>query len=154
MNLPNSIIFAILFAFAFLESYELIYHFTFPIYWNYFRYPFISGSDIEFILTAGIALLPLVIVRDQLSLKVSSFIFLSIFVVMWCVWVLYGFPQYFSSLYFYPTIFKTNDPWDTSLLYNFGSKVVLSLFFLTLPRFFSINNFVRLHFLQKSFMFS
>jgi len=44
---------------------------------------------------------------------------------------MYGYPQYFSTDYFYPRIIKTDDPFTVSLMLNLGSKPVLALFFAT-----------------------
>jgi hypothetical protein len=70
--------------------------------------------------------------RKHLSFKKASIVALAVFASIWIVWIMYGFPQYFSSDYFYPRILKTDDPFTASLVLNFGSKPVLALFFVSL----------------------
>jgi len=132
MGWLDATVLSILFANVFIQSYELIYHFSFPIYLNYFRAPFVDEDGIRYLMVGGLALSPAVIIRSHLSFKRLSFILLAFFVLIWAVWILYGFPQYFADGYFYPTILRTNDSFTLSLTLNFGSKVVLAAFFVSL----------------------
>jgi hypothetical protein len=130
----ESIVLAVLFVNVFLQTYELVYHFTFPVYLNYFRPPFLNGDAIRYIVLEVIMLLPLLLVRKNIKLRRLSVMFVFIFILVWAEWILCGFPQYFSGGYFYPIFIPTNDPYHLSLYLNFGSKVVLAGFFASLLR--------------------
>jgi hypothetical protein len=125
----ESIVLAVLFVNVFLQAYELVYHFTFPVYLNYFRLPLLNGDAIRYIVFEVIMLLPLLLVRKNLKLRRLSVMFVFIFAIVWAEWILCGFPQYFSAGYFYPVLLPTNDPYHLSLYLNFGSKVALAAFF-------------------------
>ncbi|MDG6907063.1 MAG: hypothetical protein JRN20_14920 [Nitrososphaerota archaeon] len=125
----GAIIFGILFPAAFLESYEIIYHFSFTPspHFNTFA---VIGGGIRFLATDGVVILPLVYLRNHLEFRNSSKITLIVFAGFWLIWLLYGYPQYYTqSPMYYPPILKTSDYWDTSLFLNFGSKIVLAFFF-------------------------
>ncbi len=128
----ESIVLAILFVNVFLQTYELIYHFTFPVYLNYFRLPFLNGDAIRYIVLEVIMLLPLLLVMKNLKMRRLSLMFVFIFAIVWAEWILCGFPQYFSVGYFYPVFLPAVDPYHLSLYLNFGSKVVLACFFASL----------------------
>jgi len=128
----ESIVLAALFVNVFLQSYELIYHFTFPVYLNYFKLPFLNGAGIRYIALEAVMLLPLLLVRKNLGMRRLSMMFVFIFAIVWAEWILCGFPQYFSSNYFYPVLLPTNDPYNLSIYLNFGSKIVLAGFFASL----------------------
>jgi hypothetical protein len=78
--------------------------------------------------------------RRHLSFKKTSLAALVVFASIWIVWILYGFPQYFSNDYFYPRILKTDNPFATSLILNFSSKPILALFFISLLGAGSVNS--------------
>ena len=134
----DAVIFSILFCNAFLQSYELIYHFSYPVYFNYFMPPFLTGNDIRYLVLGFLPILPVFLMRKHLSFKKTSLVTLTVFVVIWVVWIMYGFPQYFSDEYFYPRILRTDDPYTLSMVLNFGSKVVLASFFTSLLKIGSI----------------
>jgi hypothetical protein len=125
----QAVVLAILFANAFLQAYEITYHFTFPVYLNYFRFPFLNGDGIRFLFLDGIMLLPLVLIKKYLSLTRLTWLLLVIFLLVWGAWILYGFPQYFAEGYYFPRLLETSDPFHTSLYLNFGSKALLACFF-------------------------
>jgi hypothetical protein len=129
MNRPDAIVFGILFPAAFLASYELIFHFSFTPAPHYNTLAVIGGG-LRYLGTEGVLLLPIIFLRRNLAFtRVSAFL-LALFAVMWFVWFLYGFPQYYTyAPIYYPPVLKTNDYWDTSLFFNFGSKTVLAFFF-------------------------
>lgn len=125
----DSIIFGILFPAAFLETYEIIYHFSFTPA-PHFNTLAVIGGGIRFLVTNGVVILPFVYLRRSLKFRRSSAIILAIFAALWLVWLLYGYPQYYSSgPMYYPPVLKTSNYWDTSLILNFGSKAVLAIFF-------------------------
>jgi hypothetical protein len=129
MSRPDAIIFGILFPAAFLSTYEIVYHFSFlpaPGSNELFQ----IGNDLRYLATEGVLLLPLVFLRKRLKFTKISGILVAMFVLMWFVWFLYGFPQYYTNgPVYYPPTLKTTDYWDTSLFYNFDSKTVLAVFF-------------------------
>jgi hypothetical protein len=125
----QAIVLAILFANAFLQAYEIIYHFTFPVYLNYFRFPFLNGDGIRFLFLDGIMLLPLILIKKYLSATRLTWLLLVLFLLVWGAWILYGFPQYFSQGYYFPRLLEASDPFHTSLYLNFGSKALLACFF-------------------------
>jgi len=127
--LGQAIVMAVLFANAFLQTYEIIYHFTFPVYLNYFRFPFLNGEDIRFLVLDGVMLLPLVLMKNYLSLTRLTWALLVPFLLLWSTWILYGFPQYFAEGYYFPRLLETSDPFRTSLYLNFGSKALLASLF-------------------------
>jgi hypothetical protein len=136
MKKSDAIVFAILFPAAFLWTYEIIYHFSFPLGATSGAVTQL-GNIARYVATAGLPTLSLVLLRKELTFKRISAFLLGIFAVMWIFWLLYGFPQYFINgavnggkwLIYSPPILKNTDPWDTSLFFNFGSKTILAMFF-------------------------
>jgi hypothetical protein len=126
----NSVVLGALFANAFLQTYEIIYHFTFPIY--SLQYPFLQGADVKFLIVDLTMVLPLLLMRKELSFKRVSAYALGLFVLSMIVWVLFGFPQYFSNVFYIQPVLHTGDPYHLSLALNYGSKVILAVFFLSL----------------------
>jgi hypothetical protein len=126
----DSMALGLLFADAFLQTYEIVYHFTFPIY--SLSFPFIQGSDLRFLLVTAVMVLPLVLMRKSLSFRRSGAYTLGAFALSMLVWVLFGFPQYFSSTYYFTPVLHTSDPYHLSLLLNYVSKLILACFFATL----------------------
>jgi len=123
----DAMILSILFAYAFVETFELIYHFSFPIY-----IARAGGEEIRFLILHGTVILPVFLLRKHFSYDRLSKVLLSLFIFIWVVWILYGFPQYFVDGYYYPKVFKTEDPFTLSLVLNFTSKTVLAAFFASL----------------------
>lgn len=126
----GSVILGVLFANAFLQTYEIIYHFTFPVY--SLQYPFLQGLDVKFLIVELTMVLPLLLMHKELSFKKVSAYPLGLFLLSMLVWVLFGFPQYFSSVYYFEPLLHTGDPYHLALTFNYGSKVILAAFFLTL----------------------
>jgi hypothetical protein len=129
LHTPDSVILSILYAASFVTSYEVIYHFTFPVYLNYLHPPFLGGQEIRYLVTNGVIILPVFLMTKHLKVKRTGLILLTAFVATWTTWILYGFPQYFANDYYYPIFLKTEDPYTLSLTLNFGSKVLLAAFF-------------------------
>ena len=126
----DSVVLGALFANAFLQTYEIIYHFTFPIY--SLQYPFLQGADVKFFIVTFTMVLPLILLRKELSFKKVSAYTLGLFLLSMFVWVLFGFPQYFTNAYYFQPILHTGDPYHLALALNYGSKVILAAFFLSL----------------------
>jgi len=141
MGVINSMVFSVLLAAAFVWSYELIYYLSFPGSWNFASITIISqlGSTLRTIATFGIYLLPMVPLRNKLTLRRTSVVLGAIFCGMWILWILYGFPQYYLANYLtssiYPKTIVSSDPYRTSLVFNFGSKAVLGVFFISMLKF-------------------
>jgi hypothetical protein len=129
LHTPDSVILSILYAASFVASYEVIYHYTFPVSLNYLRPPFLGGQEIRYLVTNGVMILPVLLMTKHLKVKRTGLILLTAFVATWTTWILYGFPQYFANGYYYPVFLKTEDPYTLSLRLNFGSKVLLAAFF-------------------------
>lgn len=126
----KAIILATLYANAFVWSFELLYHFTFPVNLNYFRLPFLDGEGIRYLVMNSIPLFPLGLVIHRLKIRLISVALFCIFCAFWTVWVLSGFPQYFLTGTFYPVIF--NLPGYVVFSFSMTTKVCLGLFFLSL----------------------
>jgi hypothetical protein len=126
----DSVVLGALFSNAFLQTYEILYHFTFPIYT--LTFPFLAGADVKFLVVELSMVLPLLLVRKELSFRRTSAIPLGAFLLVWVIWILYGFPQYFSSGFFIPPLLHTSDPFHLSLALNYGSKVILAVFYAAL----------------------
>lgn len=118
----RSVVLAVLFANAFLNSYEIVYGLSFL--------PALTGTELRTIILWVVMVSPLVLMRDYLRVdKKISLPLISIFAALWCVWIAYGFPQYYFSGYPYSPIFRTDDPFHLSLWLNYSSKAVFAAFF-------------------------
>ena len=69
MDRINAMVFSVLFAAAFVWSYEIIYNISFPQGWNLASVASISqlGDGLRTIAVAGIQLLPIILLRKKLS---------------------------------------------------------------------------------------
>jgi len=126
----ESMVLGALFANAFLQAYEIIFHFTFPLY--SLRPPFVQGVDVKFFIVEVSMLLPLLLMRKDLTFKKTGIYALGLFIASMLIWVLFGFPQYYAEGYFYPPVLHTDDPYHLALAFNYGSKLILAAFFGTL----------------------
>jgi hypothetical protein len=124
----DSIILGILFSNAFLQSYEVIYNFTFAL-----DPPSVIGTEARMIVLWAIMISPILLVRKQLRFRWPSATLLLLLALIWITWVLYGYPQYYlPSYYVLPTILKTQDAFHLSLWLNFGTKALLAALFVSL----------------------
>ena len=130
----EAMVLSVLFANGFLQSYEIIYHFSFPVYFNHFNPPFLDGDGIRYLIERFLSILPIALIRRQLSFGRLSLVSLLLFMVLWGIWILCGFPQYFAEDAFYPIIIRASDKYALSLMLNFGSKLVLAVFYISLLR--------------------
>jgi hypothetical protein len=130
----SSIVLALLYADVFLQTYEVLYHFTYPVYLNYFRPPFLNPADLRYIAFEALLLSPILLVRRQVRLSWLSAALAALFVSIWAVWMLYGFPQYFTNDTYYYEVLTAASRHNTALVLNFGSKTVLALLFASLVR--------------------
>lgn len=128
----ETIVLALLYANSFAQSFEIIYHFAFPVYLNYFRFPFLTGEEVRYLVFETAMLLPLMLVRRFLRVKTESVILITIFAIIWAIWILHGFPQYYVAGYYYPRVLITGNPYALGLILNFVSKTILAAFFASL----------------------
>lgn len=129
MEKIDALVFGILFPAAFLFTYEIIYHFSFlPSPSESFLFQ--VGEGLRYLATEGVVILPLIFLRKKLIFRKISALLLVVFIATWIVWLLYGFPQYYTDapIYGHPLLI-TKDYWYTSLYLNFGSKTALAVFF-------------------------
>jgi hypothetical protein len=125
----KSIVLGVLFANAFLQCYELAYGLTWGLSALTYDPPTITGTDLRTFLLWLIMISPIVLVHDYIRVRWTSAVLLSFTGAVWVLWVLYGFPQYYLTGYFFPQVLKTSDPFHLSLWLNFGSKALLAAFF-------------------------
>jgi len=128
----KSVVLALLFANAFLQSYELVYGLTFGLGYFMTGHIVVTGPELRSFLLWAVLISPVVLVRETLRPTSASWFLLLLAVSIWFVWILYGYPQYYLSSYAFARVLTTSDPYQTSLWLNFGSKVVIALFFISL----------------------
>jgi hypothetical protein len=133
LGASRTIVYSALYCVAFLFSYEIVYHFTWPVYLDYFHYSYgVDLSNLEYlVLGLPLVFVPLYLMRDRIRFTKISVGFALAFVAAWGVWILTGFPQYFTlGTFYYPPIIPISNYWNASLILNFGSKLILAgLFF-------------------------
>jgi hypothetical protein len=132
MGKLDAVVASLVFAFAYVQTYELVYHFTFPIYLNYFKPISLSGPQTKYLITMVAPIIPILLFRKHLSFKWTSVVFLSAFVAIWSVWILYGYPQCIGDAYYYPQIFKGSDACGLSIPLNSSAKVTLAAVYASL----------------------
>jgi hypothetical protein len=135
----SSLVLGVLFANAFLQCYEIVYSLTWDLSgvvkavggFAYDPPSSFTGTDLRMLLLWLVMASPLLLVRQHLRFSALSAVLLSLTGVVWLVWVLYGFPQYYLTGYFFPQVLKTADPYGLSLWLNFGSKALMAAFFVS-----------------------
>jgi hypothetical protein len=128
----KSIVLGVLFANAFLQCYELAYGLTFSLSAVLGDPPTLTGTEARTFILWLIMISPILLVHEHLRFKRTSAALLLLTGVVWVVWILYGFPQYYNSSHAFAQILKTSDPFHLSLWLNFGSKALLAVFFVSL----------------------
>jgi hypothetical protein len=128
----KSVVLGVLFANAFLQTYELVYGLTFALSAALSDPPTLTGTDVRTFILWLIMISPILLVHDNLGFRWTSAALLFVTGAVWVVWVLYGFPQYYYSGYAFAQVLKTSDPFHLSLWLNFGSKALLAVFFVSL----------------------
>jgi hypothetical protein len=109
--------------------YELIYHYSFIGYFNYFHYPFFQFSDASTLLV-DVALSLLVIVGHKyVRLKRNHFFwsFILISGILYVTWLAIGFPQYVDRTFQLPRLIEVADPFAAAFLLNRFSKLSLCI---------------------------
>ena len=114
--------------------YELIYHYSFPVYLNYFRPPFIDLSDLRTGVTLGISAILIVVGHKYLRIRGNYPFLISvlIFVGLWIFWLGIGFPQKFSEELFFPRFLPIDNAQSFAWSLNILTKIVLAVSYLLL----------------------
>jgi len=134
----RDIVYSVLYCAAFLFTYEILYHFTWPIYLDYFHYPYgLELANFEYLaLYMPLVVVPLYLMRKYIRFTRLSLVFASAFGIFWALWILVGFPQFFTiGTFYYPPFVAITDYRNTSLFLNYGSKLVLAGLFISLVSF-------------------
>lgn len=127
-----SVVIALLFANVFLQVYEVAYGLTFSLSAVLNDPVTVTGSDVRTFTLWMLMIMPVFLFYQHLKFTRWSGLFLSLTGLVWVLWILYGFPQYYYSGYSFTQFLKTSDPFHLALWLNFGSKALLGVFFLTL----------------------
>lgn len=127
----KSMVLGVLFANAFLQCYEIVYGLTWGLS-ALISDPPVTGTEVRTFLLWLVMASPIILVREHLRFKRTSAALLGATGVVWLAWILYGFPQYYVSGYFFPQVLETTDPYHLSLWLNFGSKALLAALFVSM----------------------
>jgi hypothetical protein len=128
----QSMVLGVLLANAFLQTYELAYGMTFAGIALFGDPPTVSGADVRVFILWLVMISPIFLVKDQLRFTRTSSLLLALTGLVWTLWLLYGFPQYYLPGFATTPLLKTSDPYHLSLWLNFGSKGLMGAFFLSL----------------------
>jgi len=128
----TSAVLAVLFADAFLQVYEVLYNLTFGLASVVNDPVTVSGTEVRMLLLWGIMILPAYLVLGSLRLKRLGVAALALTAILWVVWILYGFPQYYLTSYSFHQYLLTDNSFYVSLWLNFGTKALLAVFFVSL----------------------
>jgi hypothetical protein len=107
--------------------YELIYHYSFIGYFNFFHYPFFQFSDASTLLVDGALALLVIVGHKYARVKGNYFfwLFILIFGILYATWLLIGFPQYVDRTFQLPRLIEVDDPFAAAFLLNRFSKLSL-----------------------------
>ena len=115
---------------SFIFSYEAIYKWSF--YLTPFRLPMPPAELREFVIEVGIAATILTgFASGHFTLKIWTFLWLGLFVVLWIFWLLVGYPQITGEVMF-PQVIHIDFTHDMTYVLNRGTKAVMYLAYLTL----------------------
>jgi len=116
---------------SFIFLYEAIYK------WSFYRAPFDQNHPMpppevrEFAIQAGIAATVLTGFAEGLfTLKKWTFFWLGVFVILWVIWQLAGFPQLTGEVFF-PKLIPLDFTHDMTYVLSRGTKAVLFFAYLT-----------------------
>ena len=114
--------------------YELIYHYSFIGYFNFFRYPFFQFSDASTLLMDGTLSLLILVGYKHISVKRNYVLWglLLIFVALYATWLLLGFPQYTDRTFKLERFLYLEDPFPAAFLLNRFSKLFLCIAWVSL----------------------
>ncbi len=109
--------------------YELVYHYSFIGYLNYFRYPFFQFSDTSTLLMDGALSLLVIVGHKYIRTKSNYFLWSSliIFLILYSTWLLLGFPQYTDRTFQLPRLLVVEDPFAAAFILNRFSKLFLCI---------------------------
>jgi hypothetical protein len=128
----TSAVLGVLFANAFLQVYEVLYNLTFGLESLISDPIVISGTEVRMLLLWTLMILPAYLVLGSLRLKRSGIGVLALCALLWLVWILSGFPQYYPAPHTYRQFIPTGDRYELALWLNFGTKALLAAFFVSL----------------------
>lgn len=108
--------------------YELIYHYSFITYFNYFKYPYFDFSDTKTLLLEGaLSLLVLAGYKYQRVRQNHFFVgLIAVFIASYAAWLLIGFPQ-FDGTFQLPRVIHVEEPVYVGYFLNRLSKLFLCL---------------------------
>jgi hypothetical protein len=114
--------------------YELIYHYSFIGYFNFFRYPFFQFSDASSMIIDGALSLLILVGYRHISVKRNYALWglLLIFFGLYATWLLLGFPQYTDRTFKLDRWIFMEDPFPAAFLLNRFSKLFLCLAWVSL----------------------
>ena len=109
--------------------YELIYHYSFIGYFNYFRYPFFQFSDASTLFMDGALSLLVIVGHKYIRMKSNYFLWSSIiiFLILYSTWLLLGFPQYTDRTFQLPRLIVVEDPFSAAFVLDRFSKLFLCI---------------------------
>ena len=113
--------------------YELIYHYSFPVYFNYFKFPFFDFNDTNTLLLEGATSLLVLVGYKYFRVKGNYYFWglVSLFCILYGIWILMGFTQTSGTSYL-PQYIHVNDPVLVGYILNRSSKLVLCLSWISL----------------------
>jgi hypothetical protein len=120
---------ALIGALSFIFTYEALYKLSF------YAFPWrMPGAELrEFVIQVGIALTALVgFAFDRFNVSKLSKVFTIVFIAIWIIWLLVGFPQLESGKNFYPVIINVPTTFDMIYLLGRATKVTLCLVYIFL----------------------
>jgi hypothetical protein len=108
--------------------YELIYHYSFASYFDYFHYPFFDANDTNTLLLDGATSLLVLVGYKHIKVRGNYCFGLLIlaFSALYAGWLLIGFPQY-TGAFELPQFIKVDNPFLIGYLLNRLSKLSLCL---------------------------
>ncbi len=107
--------------------FELIYHYSFPIYLNYFRFPFFELADVRTLILDGSMVSLILVGYKYLKIRRNYFFLVSfcLFILCYSFWLLIGFPQVWAGEFYLPKMLDVANPFQLSQISNVLSKLLL-----------------------------
>lgn len=105
--------------------YELVYHYSFPVYWNYFRPPYFDLSDFRTLFMNTSLSLLILVGRDFIKVRgnVLFIAFMSLFAATYGLWIAIGFTHPDGSSYT-PVLIEVENPELVGFVLNRLSKAL------------------------------
>jgi hypothetical protein len=109
--------------------YELIYHYSFISYFNYFRFPYFQFSDANTLVMDCALSLLIVAGHRHMRLRRNYLLWISIslFMILYGFWLIIGFPQYADRTFQLPVLIAVEDPFGTAFFLGRISKLSLCI---------------------------